>query len=238
MEKVTKISIDGFNNPIFFRENTTDLNCLIEVIEKADYRHIPLGFDVEEGEEWLDLGGNIGAFALYAHKNGAKKVTSYEPDKDNYRILKLNISKIDGYEAVNSAITIEKKDSLEFFSGKKDTDRYRYSHLASGRSIGKINNKYGEFLRELCCDGVKMDIEGSELGLIDKKFIPKCNKLVMEYHLTRDKSLKNLSRRLDILRDHFDNVYIIPSLQKLIDSGMEDYPGFFDRVIRCWNNKD
>ncbi len=237
MKDLRKVLIEGIEYPIFYRENTTDLNCLIEVVEKADYRHRPLGFDVNPGETWLDLGGNIGAFAIYAYKNRVKEVVSYESDVENYKILKLNIRGFDGYRAINSAITNVKRDSLEFFSGAKSTDRYRYSHLARGKSIGKIKNIYGGFLLKETYDGVKIDIEGSEFGLIDDGLLPNCNKLVMEYHITKDKSIENLSRRLGVLRERFDNVYIIPSLQRMIDNEVLVYPGFFDRVIRCWNNK-
>ena len=82
-------------------------------------------------------------------------------------------------------------------------------------------------------DGVKMDIESSEFGLIDKEFIPKCNKLVIEYHITKDRSFDNFFNRVDILKKHFKTVHIIKSLAETPRDSM--YDGFYDQTIFCIN---
>jgi hypothetical protein len=57
----------------------------------------------------------------------------------------------------------------------------------------------------------------------------------MEYHLSRDKSLFNLKRRLGILQAMFSHVSYPPEFDRLIDTGEEFGKTFFDRNIFCWN---
>src|SRR5207344_2312360 len=85
----------------WYRPGTSDENALIEVINKKAYRRGSVKFDVERGERWLDLGANIGAFALYARSKGAT-VECYEPMPDCFAILKKNVPKA---RLHNSAVT-------------------------------------------------------------------------------------------------------------------------------------
>lgn len=91
-------------------------------------------------------------------------------------------------------------------------------------------------------DGVKMDIEGSEGELIDQWLLPKCNKLVMEYHSSRDKSIENLRRRLEVLRGRFEVVSYPPEYDRIIAAGGNtSYEGnqltYFDRMVFCMGAK-
>ena len=82
-------------------------------------------------------------------------------------------------------------------------------------------------------DCIKMDIEGSELDMIDSRLIPDCKKLVLEYHFSNDKSMSNFNKRMNILREKFKTVYYFKSLDNMIENRVEKYPGFFDRMIYC-----
>src|SRR5262245_12504074 len=77
------------NVQAWYRPGTTDENALIEVLVKRAYRRPSIGFDVRAGEHWLDLGANIGAFALYCKARGAS-AACYEPLADNFAILLKN----------------------------------------------------------------------------------------------------------------------------------------------------
>jgi hypothetical protein len=81
-------------------------------------------------------------------------------------------------------------------------------------------------------DGVKMDIEGSEFGLIDNWFLPRCQKLVLEYHTSRDASFENLQRRLEVLESHFKNV----KRPACFETG-KGFPPRFDQKIFCWGER-
>lgn len=231
IENLDYIEIQNLN--CLYRKNTTDLNCLKEVLDQKCYRSVKYDFDVKQGEHWLDLGGNIGAFGLYAMYKGAT-VDSYEPDTDCYEIMLANYNNNFpqfNSVAINYAITNQKQDNLVFYKGGKDSDRYRTSIIKNTKQSITLKNLHASQILETEFSGCKMDIEGAEFGLIDDELIPNCYKLVFEYHLTKDKSMKNFHRRMDILRKHFSEVLYMPSLDRFDKNSQ--YPGFFDRIITC-----
>jgi FkbM family methyltransferase len=232
---------DGKPFPVFYRPETSDEKVLTEVVDRHCYRRSRIGFDVEQGETWLDLGANIGAFAVYCRTRGAKSF-GFEPDPFCYAILKMNmsnsktgISEKDGY--CNSAVTNRKEPWLQFYKGRRESDHYRGTAIPT-KSMPKsevVNNCHGSCLRNFTFDGVKMDVEGSEGGLIDEWLMPKCKKLVIEYHTSRDPSAANLKRRLMILRSKFDHVKYPAEYDRIISAGV-DVKTFFDRTIHAWND--
>jgi hypothetical protein len=80
-----------------------------------------------------------------------------------------------------------------------------------------------------------MDIEGSEFGILDDDLLPACDKLVMEYHTSRDRSPTRLKKRLAKLRERFDHVKYPPELDRIIASG-KVAKTFFDRFVFAWND--
>jgi len=118
------------------------------------------------------------------------------------------------------------------FKPTKDNDFYRFTAIRNKRPAGFVDNFYaGDFKEKV--DGVKMDIEGSEFDLIEKELLPKARKLVMEYHFSKDKSMKNFFRRMDILRTAYKTIYYQPSIERLREKGTEKYPGFYDIKVFC-----
>lgn len=231
--KINKIEIDG--REIIFREDTTDLNCLLEVLDKKVYQHRGFNLFVEEGEHWLDLGGNIGAFAVFAKRNGAT-CESYEPIKENFEILQKNIKTLgEGFSCFEHAVTNSHDEYLDMFSGNKESDRYRFTIKKRGEKYfkGSFKNKHASIFENRKFDGVKIDIETSEFGLLDDRLIPNCNKLIMEYHISKDSDFNNFDRRMNYLREIFDEVYYMESLDKFPRD--KKYPGSFDRMIYCKN---
>jgi FkbM family methyltransferase len=192
-----------------------------------------MNFDVEKGETWLDLGANIGAFALYAFTRGASMVTCYEPDADNFALLLENLRQTP-YKAIQAAVTASPDTALPAFRAKAEGKHSRVTVVAQRHMIdnGTVPNVHGAELRDQHFDGVKMDIEGSEAGLLDHNCLPVCNKLVLEYHTSRDTSAANLKRRLEYLHDRFQRVEYPSDLRKIADSGV-DGKTWRDRLIFC-----
>ena len=118
--KLLPLTVNDVEIKCNIRKNTTDIKVIKEVLETRVYhkttRDKDFTFDVEKGEKWLDLGGNIGTFAIYALTKGAKKVISYEPEKDNFEILSKNMLENfpkSKYSIVESAVgTISGKTNL------------------------------------------------------------------------------------------------------------------------------
>ena len=65
------------------RPNTTDDRTLKEV---RSYFSTP----IPKGCTVLDIGGHIGSFTNWALDQGAGKVVAYEPERDNFRMLRIN----------------------------------------------------------------------------------------------------------------------------------------------------
>lgn len=216
---------------VHVRPNSSDGRAMDEVIQTRIYRRVSLGFDVEAGEIWLDLGANVGAFAVYCAIRNAS-VVCFEPDPDSFRLLQLNAPEADAYQTAVTALTDE---TLPFYRGRGATDFYRNTAFPTKglpvHSSGSLPNVCGDFLRGLEYDGVKMDIEGAEGGLLDAKFLPKCRKLVMEYHTSRDRSIANLRSRLDFLKSRFTRVSYPPEYDRAMASDATEIKTYFDRMV-------
>lgn len=70
------------------RVGTSDEKTFDEVIVRNVYEK--RYFKIKPGEHWIDLGGNVGAFALNAISKGAV-VDIYEPDPFNCKMIEKNL---------------------------------------------------------------------------------------------------------------------------------------------------
>ena len=77
------------NIKFYYRQNTSDLKTFEEVIGRDVYRK--KNMKILPGEHWIDCGGNVGAFTLLACSLGAK-VTVYEPDPNNCKMIEMNLA--------------------------------------------------------------------------------------------------------------------------------------------------
>lgn len=235
--KLTTKSAYGLTTPVYYRkgdgEESSDEQALAEVLEKRAYRRIRSGFDVLPGERWLDLGANIGAFALYCRMQGATAVC-YEPDPYCFEILRKNAP---GFTCVNAAVTAFHDATLTFRTSNNPDNRYRGTVMRGnvhvpGRYVEcpPVKNIHAGKLMKEHFDGVKCDIEGSEGPLIDSWLFPRCKKLVMEYHHSRNSDVRSLKRRLQILKKRFA-VVKYPSVYERVIEGA-DWPRY-DQLIFC-----
>lgn len=220
--------------PARYREGTSDEQALTEVVQKKVYRRKIAGFDVEPGETWLDLGANIGSFAIYCLVRGAT-AECYEPDPECFKLLEKNAV---GCKCFNTAVTNLQQDTLTFYKSRKPDNHYRGTFLVvqGMQPAGEVPNLYiGDSLSSREFDGIKLDIEGSEFGMIDDDLIPKCKKLVMEYHSSRDRSYKNLERRLKLLGERFDHIWYPKEYTDYIKA-KSPVKTWYDKFIYCWND--
>lgn len=221
--------------PVHYRPGTSDERVLREVVEQRAYRRPKIGFDIEAGERWLDLGANIGSFAIYCRLRGASAIC-YEPEPECFQILQQNVP---GFICHNAAVSALPGGQVPFWVGGDVLNHYRGTLMAKGRvkEAGTVLNVCAKSLVSEDYDGVKMDIEGSEGPLIDQWLLPRCRKLCFEYHTSRDNSIENLARRLAILKEHFVHVDHVPELGRLAARGHGTGKTFHDRVIYCKDPK-
>lgn len=221
---------EGIDRPIFYRPGSSDDRYLAEVIDRKSYYKPSVGFSVEAGEHWLDLGANIGAFAIYCEMLGAT-CDCYEPDRGCFKLLKKNYRG----KCINSAVSTSDEQCLEFSSSSSigNFGRGTVVENIDGlqlKSNGVVINTHVNDLECADYDGAKMDIEGSELAMIDKGELPRVDKLCFEYHFSRDKNVKRLYRRLERLNE----LYEVVKYPKCLLSGKTRVP---DRIIFCLGSK-
>lgn len=231
-----RVCYKGDGVPVYYRPDTTDEKVIREVVDNRAYRRASIGFDVEAGEHWLDLGANIGAFAVYCKTRGAT-AECYEPEPGCFNILRRNAGELPCHR---TAVSNQTAPWVDLWGSSIPNNHYRGTLVRSRGLLGKtpktVPNLYAGELLGRRYDGVKMDIEGSEFGILDDGLIPDCEKLCLEYHTSRDRSMANLSRRVATLRQMFEVVSYVPELDRMIEIGGEQ-KSFHDRVIYCIGRK-
>ena len=157
---------DGYNYLYF--ENFT---CNIDNAQGSDY--FRGGCVIKEGMKVLDLGANIGMFAMSALEKGASKVYCFEPIKATYTCLMLNALRFDDIriETFNLGVS-DKTGTATFFL---HTD-WTHNGGSKMQSLERANET--SFYTENCAmidvvslfndpvwgdvDFLKIDIEGAE----------------------------------------------------------------------------
>jgi FkbM family methyltransferase len=230
---------------IWYRPETeSDKQAIDEVLVRRAYRRVRSGFDVEPGERWLDLGANIGAFAVYCRSRAATAVC-FEPEPGCFRVLTKNAGL--GFTCFQQAVTASKEPTLRFVKSANPLNHYRGTTLdVQGYvELPPVANFFAGDLAKLSAhstgggefSGIKMDIEGAEGPILDAWLLPRTKKLVMEYHTSRDSSVQHLKARLNQLKRRFEHVLYPSAYDKAIASGAETFRPRFDQLIFAWSPK-
>lgn len=187
----------------YAREGTSDEKTFNEVIVKKTY--IRKYFNIEEGENWIDLGGNAGAFALTVLSKKAK-VKIYEPDPFSCKMIEKNLE-VNGYEAeiIQKAVVSNNRKKMKMFVGN-NMQVWRNSLFKDwgNESFNVDCVHFSEVLNNKtdCC---KMDIEGAEMEILESmKMFPK--KLVFEWSFDVDESINRYRRVVNKMKQNYQNV--------------------------------
>jgi FkbM family methyltransferase len=202
---------------LYIRPETTDIKVIAEVLKQNVYEKPKLDFYIEEGERWLDLGGNIGTFALLALSHGAS-VVSCEPERDNLEILIKNLQHNfpdesgKGWQIVPKAVIIDDSETVDLYLCKGDYNKYRHTiYPKRGRqsvAVDSINVR--ELLTRDSFDGIKIDIEGAEIDILEgleAKYYDGIQKVVYEYSFDIDPSIPRFLKIVEKLRKVFSTVH-------------------------------
>ena len=155
-----------------------DYDKVIEIVE--------MNFAPEGKINVIDAGANIGLFALLV-KNRYPDADVYliEPDKDNYMLLKKNMSKLSGIHLFEAGLWY--KDAyLEIINPEATDWSKRVAEVSDGEGIHAVT--IDDIIEENNIDDisvVKMDIEGSEYYVFkygSEKWIKRSRSIVIETH--------------------------------------------------------
>ena len=171
---------------VSLRANTSDELVYREIYEESGYEQH--GVTPKGGDVWIDLGSHMGLFTFRALQLGAKHVHCYEPNPQNFELLKRNVEA--NAEAIGGRVTLHNEAVDATGGGDKplflahrphrqgQTNNYRHSLLSvapggSDRKTASVAVATTSFAAVLArhpdATAVKMDIEGAEIGILTQQ---------------------------------------------------------------------
>lgn len=194
-----------------------DIPIIREVFHGNQYHRGQIGFGIEKGEHWLDIGAHIGCWTKKCHYYGAT-TDSYEPDPDTFLVLVQNSHKSKCHNVavgLNAGKVTLHKGTKSYFNRVSDLD-------GDTEQVA-----FETLIIPDCC--VKMDIEGAEIPILDYADFHGIKKMVFAYHINCDHSRTNFLRRMDRLRKWFRVVYH----QEIKQEDMNFFPN--EIIVYCLN---
>ena len=185
---------------------------------------LPQEVSITDDSVIVDIGGNVGAFALYAVAwNENAKIFCFEPNPQVFPLLELNTQSCKnisryffGLGNNNETITLYQNP---YNTGASSTS---YIHPESTKVDIHIKNAIEQFegigLKKV--DVLKIDTEGAEVAILEslQKYLSNIKIIMLEYH-----SLEDRAKLLDILCD-----FTLYSPERLLSNGVG--------TIKCINN--
>jgi FkbM family methyltransferase len=218
----------------FHRPGFSDEKAIREVVGRRAYqrRDFPAP---RRGETWLDLGANVGAFSVWAGSLGAH-VEAYEPDPESYAMADRNV-RLNRLENVvrlyPAAVVGDGRRSATLHTNEARGNVWRNSlerTWAGGRDIEVACVSARSLWRPGVC--VKMDVEGSEMPILERLADQPVRRLVFEWSFDVDPSISRFEAVIARLRGTYRHVVYAGYLP-----GYAVWPGSWQppaRMVWCW----
>jgi FkbM family methyltransferase len=186
---VNRVTSDGLTFDC--RPGTSDEKAVREVVTKRGYAR--RGFRPRDGEQWVDIGANIGAFSVWAAAFGAK-VVAYEPDPESADLARSNV-KLNGLAryvtVVEAALTADAEPGeATLHCNTANGNVWRNSLVKEWR--GGTDRQVqtlpvsSVWHPEVC---IKLDAEGAEMPILERYAAERVARLVFEWSFDIDPSL-------------------------------------------------
>ncbi len=194
------------------REGASDHKTLREIFEDKIYSKPSIGFLVQPDDQWADLGGNVGAFSVFAGAV-AKRVVSFEAEPNNAAIVKKNLLKngLDQVEVKHCAVVPDSysKKSVTLNVCLSPNHFWMHTLMKTNRKTKRVEVPAMRFSDVLAMgfDCLKIDIEGAEIPILkEKPDLSTVRKLVFEWSFDKEPRLQVLREVLAYLKTQFDVV--------------------------------
>tara|TARA_B100000795_G_scaffold168412_1_gene126844 strand:- start:424 stop:1224 length:801 start_codon:yes stop_codon:yes gene_type:complete len=213
-------SLNWENIKVHYRTSSSDMVLIYEILLKSKYKKEYYFPENLKPKVIFDIGGNIGITSIYlASLFPDAQIYTFEPLKENFEILKINVSQFKNIQAFNVGLGNENGSFKVYLSD--DEENYGgvsfYSEVEgnliepfSECDIKNINDMVKE-LEINSIDLIKIDTEGAEYDILtslEDNFLKKTSWITGELHGNRDFELLN----------HLNGLGFSISLNKEIDN--------------------
>jgi FkbM family methyltransferase len=177
--------IEDKKTKLLLRPGTSDKAMLNDCVKK-DYKLVDCKDQIV-----LDLGANIGGFMYRAARDGAKQVISYEPEPNNYDMLKLNHAQIAtqfpnvDLISINAAVynvAGMMKLSIRPGNNASCSCSITRSILKKGMSVDVKVEALHTILEKYKPTFIKIDVEGAEYGIFEETIPDNVKRIAFEFH--------------------------------------------------------
>ncbi len=169
-----------------------------------DKVYCPPGYEIEKDSTVIDIGANIGVFAIYAATRASNvEVLAFEPFPENINWLRKNVSEsnlsnVTVYQQAVAGVTEERilqtSDSWIIYSLSETAAEKSETANENGYSLHVQCVSFNDIIERIPkCDLLKIDCEGSEYEIFyssSPETLKKVRRIVGEFH-PRDKDRKN-----------------------------------------------
>jgi FkbM family methyltransferase len=164
----------------------------------------------------IDVGGNIGAFSLYASKY-AKQVYTIEPSLLHFTTIMemIKFNKIENIKPIRKALFIDSDKTYDFFHNPNRTMYSLHQAISDGTPPEKVQSisldKLFKDEKITHCDLLKMDVEGTEVEIISSAgFAKVADKIDVVIGETHSWSGRNPNQIIDAFKQNGFIVETIP----------------------------
>lgn len=179
--KQSGIKIRGIKHPLTLSNFGVDVRTLFQIFFKKEYQIKEL----TSAEFIIDCGANIGLSAVYfANKFPNAKIIAIEPDKENFRVLKINAAPYKNIECLEMAVW-PTETSLELSDPGIGSWGYQTKASLNGNIKAITIDRILELNGMKQIDLLKIDIEGGEEALFStnyQEWLSKTKTIAIELH--------------------------------------------------------
>jgi len=213
------------------RRLTSDEVFVVNIIERLEYTRD--GFDIGPGETVIDIGGNIGTFALLAARHAARVIT-IEPNSDNFSRLQANLARNGASNVTALQAAVAKESGTVTLQCAAEGGYHTISAGIIDGGVVSVETVRALTLTEIFdtyqvdrCDFLKLDCEGAEYEILLNlpiTYLQRVSRIALEWHGVEDPAVR---------RSQSNSL-----VERLVSAGFEietywEYVGFRCGMIRA-----
>lgn len=189
-DKEIHVFIKKFRDIVHLRKNTSDYSTFKQIFKDEDYN---IDFDFTP-KFIVDAGANIGLASIYfSNRFRQAQIVAIEPEQSNLSMMKTNLKAYDKVSVISCALHHTANETLNIvdpgigkwgFITESTSQDSKDKHIVSKVKTTSIDSILSSSNFDII-DILKIDIEGAEKSLFEKKYenwLPKIRCIIIELH--------------------------------------------------------